>query len=369
MVTPLSQPAQPNINISTGSYLQTLGDAPLKKTEEEVVTQAMKPWITHSERLTPNSRELFSGYIRGMATMILLRIKHMRAIGETDLEINRQMIEAVSWLNSSADLFLRNRAIYEIKKQEGSAKLNQMNTKIKNATVDFSSFGPPSTNESKTDEYNPRDAVVSFANERIGSVLQYTLGKPVAVGYDLATNTLSADIDPESQSPWRDRIISVAVDVGILETISTVSSPLTATLAMPTMLTTSVAVSSVHLVAFGARQLEPVMDRLDPITENHVPRIDYGHGFAKIAAGGDLTYEESVALVRGCIKMAQYPSRFLNAVHDKFSTAMTNLSNKNGLTDENIKHAFIRSVELLAKCNPNLLTDETWVTIDQEPQH
>lgn len=167
--------------------------------------------------------------------------------------------------------------------------------------------------------------------------IEHRYGKPQAAFAEWVSHTFKSVVSEESQSPWRDRMITAAVHVGMTEVVA---------LCLPHRVPAYVAMTGIHAVAEGARLVTPSMDKLANDLE--------------VAFPGYYRGRDDIEETQAALAFAQIPSDCLHAIHHTITEAVAHLSDKIGLTDKHIADITKHSLEFIAQNSPELLEERMW---------
>jgi hypothetical protein len=181
---------------------------------------------------------------------------------------------------------------------------------------------------------------------KVGHVIKHQYGNSASYWFELGANMMLGHVPEGSKNPWRDLFISADAHIVIMETLTQFLHRVPA----------YAVITGSHIVAKGARSLEPHLERIaanmEPTLSGHV---EYGEG---------LSFSESVALSQLSLKLAQVPSQVIQEVHHRMSSAVSRTADAIGLTEENAKKALM----LLAEYSPELMEERMWANAYEDIQ-
>lgn len=316
----------------------------LNEPELENAVEALLQW--GKEHLSPTEYATWARGVRHMGHQMQHTIAAMKLQNKSPEDIARVVQQCKARLVSLQHDSSQQLIQYGKIKTEVFAQRKEVRDAIETAMPDFFSIDPFSFESSppivpevpsQFDYSQMPPGSGDIITGKIAKEIEHRYGKTRGIFSDWVLNTFKTAISEDSESPWRDRVVTAAVHVGMTEAVA---------YCLPHRIPAYVAMTATHILADGARLMTPTMDRIANKIE--------------IECRGFYRGSDEIEDARAMLIFAQIPRDLLQTIHHEVTEVVAHLCDKIGVTDKNIKKITKGSLEFIAKNSPELQEERLW---------
>jgi|GEM_PF-3265878 len=316
---------------------------------EQVAKDAIKA-IDEAIESESADENLLSGHqtykknLRSRAEELKTRISTMCLMGCSADEIALVAKAAIFEIKSIRQDYLLKTTVANEKITDCHNRMCKTQFNIKNHSFEPENFGPDKDLEDIAEDY-VKGKIKRKVIGKVTTCINNHSGKPATIAFKIILKTVLGEPLESCENPTRDLIISSAVSVGISEVISLAYKRTPVYLAL----------TSAHVVHDVASVLEHSTNK---IAQNEEIKELWNYGASMTL--DDPRFETSMFLARNFLTGCKAPGELLQAVQEKISTTVANLADDYGLTEKNLVDIFDRSMQAIAKINPELYEEMYW---------
>ncbi len=311
--------------------------------EQQIVT-IKEEWERDLERVPPNQRELYKAAIGSKVDLLRKRARTLRASGWFPQEVQAEMKRMAQEFKTSLESFyLAKAACVEGKEREH--KVNEtFAARLGHLSLPSLACAQPAHSSDEHDS-ELSSTLSQWANGKTAHHIGHRFGKTKGHVTELGLHLTFAPIPEESQSPWRDRIISTAAHVGISETVA---------LFLPGGLQAYTVTLGVGVMAEVGKSGEKGLKNLTH--QERVADVEESWNRQWLLSGQEgLSFHSAMNAAELMAQGMQAPLEFLHSLHHEVTEAVAKIGNEIGLTDESVARAAERAFQWLKEVDYEIL--------------
>jgi hypothetical protein len=189
-------------------------------------------------------------------------------------------------------------------------------------------------------------AVKYLGKRYIKGKIEQRFGKGPAEVADKLEKFFSTKAPEEDENPWRYRAISVGVQYGMTEALA---------YCLPGGVPVYTVMNAAHVVAYGADQLTPVLQKMET-AEEVTAWWKYQHDYM----GDGAAHLEGIQIAQGFVELAKVPSICLKKIQHQLIDTCSAFADQIHLTDLNVARIACSTLVFIGENSPEALEERVW---------